>query len=120
MNSGLKEIGFSLLLILGIGNAFAQSGSYRAEQRETAYLFYTQETMPPQENGGVQGLDQQRQVDRRRMREFDSSGFGIQGDNATNNASDPSRRQGKLSPEQRRALRRQIDEAGHDIYTPRR
>ena len=29
-------------------------------------------------------------------------------------------RQGKLSPEERQALRRQIDEAGHDIYRTRR
>lgn len=30
------------------------------------------------------------------------------------------RRQGRLSPEERQALRRQIDEAGHDIYRTRR
>jgi hypothetical protein len=29
-------------------------------------------------------------------------------------------RQGRLSPEERQALRRQIDEAGHDIYRTRR
>lgn len=29
-------------------------------------------------------------------------------------------RQGRLSPEERQALRRQIDEAGHDIYRQRR
>ena len=29
-------------------------------------------------------------------------------------------RQGRLSPEERQALRRQIDEAGHDIYRSRR
>lgn len=31
-----------------------------------------------------------------------------------------SARQGRLSPEERQALRRQIDEAGHDIYRTRR
>lgn len=29
-------------------------------------------------------------------------------------------RQGRLSPEERQALRRQIDEAGHDLYRTRR
>jgi hypothetical protein len=33
---------------------------------------------------------------------------------------DGNRRQGRMSPEERRALRRQINEAGHDIYAPRR
>jgi hypothetical protein len=33
---------------------------------------------------------------------------------------DQSKRDSKLSPDERRALRRQIDEAGRDIYTPRR
>jgi len=113
MNSGFKKIGFLLLQILGIGSAFAQSGNYAMNRRETVY-FYAQETMPPQ------GVDQQRQMDRRRMQEFNSSGFGMQGNDAAGNLVDPSRRQGKLSPEQRRALRRQIDEAGHDIYSPRR
>jgi hypothetical protein len=35
-------------------------------------------------------------------------------------AADESRRGGKMTAEDRRALRRQIDEAGHDIYTPSR
>jgi hypothetical protein len=35
------------------------------------------------------------------------------------NASDYPPRQGRMSVEERRALRRQIDEVGHDIYGPR-
>jgi hypothetical protein len=35
-------------------------------------------------------------------------------------AADSSRRHGRLSPEERRDLRRQINEAGRDIYSPRR
>jgi len=113
MNSRFKKTVFLLLLILGTGSAFAQSGNYAMNRREAVY-FYAQEAMPPQ------GMDQQRPMDRRRMQEFNSSGFGMQGNDATGNLADPSRRQGKLSPEQRRALRQQIDEAGHDIYSPRR
>jgi hypothetical protein len=119
MNMWLKKIGISLLLISGIANVCAQSGGNRRDEREAAYAFYAQGA--PQDRGGQGGEQQpQRQNERRRGREFDSSGFGAQGDNPSNNSSDASRRQGKLSPEERRALRRQIDEAGHDIYTPRR
>jgi hypothetical protein len=39
---------------------------------------------------------------------------------ADNGRTDQSRRESKLSPDERRALRRQIDEAGRDIYAPRR
>ena len=35
-------------------------------------------------------------------------------------APEQARRPGKLSPEERRALRQQINEAGHDIYAPKR
>jgi hypothetical protein len=58
----------------------------------------------------------------RRRTEFsgaDSSGSS-QSDNSAGNANDNAQRQGKMSPEERRALRRQIDEAGHDIYRPKR
>ena len=113
MNSRFPKTVFFLLLILGTGSAFAQSGDYVMNRRETVY-FYAQEAMPPQ------SIDQSRQVERRRMQELNSSGFDTQGNEAAGNLADPSRRQGKLSPEQRRALRQQIDQAGHDIYSPRR
>jgi hypothetical protein len=35
-------------------------------------------------------------------------------------SAEESRRGAKMTAEDRRALRRQIDEAGHDIYTPPR
>lgn len=47
----------------------------------------------------------------------DTSGYSASGDS---NSQDNPRRQGKLSPEERRALRRQIDEVGHDLYSPKR
>lgn len=47
----------------------------------------------------------------------DSSGSSDSEQQAGNGAE---RRGGKLSPEERRALRRQIDEAGHDIYKSKR
>jgi hypothetical protein len=48
----------------------------------------------------------------------DTSGYGTLNDNGMNSA-DNSRRAGRMSPEERRALRRQIDEAGHDLYPPK-
>ncbi|TFV88940.1 hypothetical protein E4K72_21790 [Oxalobacteraceae bacterium OM1] len=61
-----------------------------------------------------------RQVDVQRGQVYampDTSGYG-------GSAPDPNaeqrRRSGRMSPEERRALRRQIDEVGHDIYTQKR
>jgi hypothetical protein len=51
----------------------------------------------------------------------ESSGYGSSGDAQSNSQqAENMRRQGRLTPEERRALRRQIDEAGHDIYMPKR
>ncbi|MEC4719476.1 hypothetical protein RY831_09960 [Noviherbaspirillum sp. CPCC 100848] len=61
--------------------------------------------------------------DRRENRSYpgqDSSGYGGQPDAPTSQAADNARRQGRMSPEERKALRRQIDEVGHDIYAPKR
>jgi hypothetical protein len=49
----------------------------------------------------------------------DTSGYGGQMEGSSN-ASDYPRRQGRMTAEERRALRRQIDEVGHDLYAPRR
>ena len=51
----------------------------------------------------------------------ESSGYGSSGDAQSNSQqAENMRRQGRMTPEERRALRRQIDEAGHDIYSPKR
>lgn len=65
---------------------------------------------------------QNQQPDARRLPGFafpDGSGYGTQSDNSSASA-DNFRRSGRLTPEERRALRRQIDEVGHDIYAPKR
>jgi hypothetical protein len=114
MKTGFRRIGVIIfLLALGMASAFAQG-------RRSGFTFYEQQAAQSQ---GMPGSEPQRQGDGRRMRGFafpESSGFGANGDNSSGNAGDASRRPGKLSPEERRALRRQIDEAGHDIYRPRR
>jgi hypothetical protein len=113
----LKKTSISLLLISGIAQVYAQPGDIGRREHGSVYAFYVQGA--PQDRD-AQGMEQQQRQNERRRREFDSSGFGTRSDNAANNVPDASRRQGKLSPEERRALRRQIDEAGHDIYAPRR
>jgi hypothetical protein len=69
-----------------------------------------------------QGMPQQRPRGEERRGRYvtlpDTSGYGSLNDNATNSG-DNGRRTGRLSPEERRALRRQIDEAGHDLYSRR-
>ncbi|NEX59794.1 hypothetical protein [Noviherbaspirillum galbum] len=50
-----------------------------------------------------------------------SGSSGGNGQDNSTTASEGNRRPNRsMSPEERRALRRQIDEAGHDIYTPKR
>jgi hypothetical protein len=77
--------------------------------------------------GAVTGLTQQRDQDPRQARDERHQpdyprGQRPEGDrggrDGRNQAEQP--RQGRLSPEERQALRRQIDEAGHDIYRSRR
>lgn len=73
------------------------------------------------------GLSQQRDQEQRQGRDERSMPSDPRNQRQDNNrgARDggiqtESPRQGKLSPEERQALRRQIDEAGHDIYRSRR
>jgi hypothetical protein len=73
------------------------------------------------QHGDPQTAQAQAQVERRRIPQFelpDPGAYlqsGPEGD-----ASDGGRKSGKLSAEERRALRRQINEAGNDLYLPRR
>jgi hypothetical protein len=77
--------------------------------------------------GAVTGLTQQRDQDPRHARDERSQPAepraqrpdGDRGGRDGRNQSEQPR-QGRLSPEERQALRRQIDEAGHDIYRSRR
>lgn len=120
-----SNIGVSLLLILGAAQAAAQPGGYLHDGRETVRAFFTQNATV--DRGDSRAEAQLRvQPERRQARETgltDSSGYSASGEvnSASNSASDNGRRQpGRLTPEERRALRRQIDEANHDIYAPKR
>ena len=125
MNMGVKQIFIASLLILSTVDVFAQGAANHGRTVQhfgTAAFFYTQKSGAEKIDPGrdqVQRDAFQRDQERRKPRDAglpDSSGSG---DSADNQA-DANRRQGKLSLEERRALRRQIDEAGHDIYAPKR
>jgi len=72
----------------------------------------------------------QRQSDERQQREFDSRAFEERAEEQRRNLqmqqeqnaqnADAFRRSGRLTPDERRDLRRQINEAGADIYPNRR
>lgn len=77
--------------------------------------------------GAVTGLTQQRDQDPRQARDerhhpADPRSQRPEADRGGRDGRNQSEqpRQGRLSPEERQALRRQIDEAGHDIYRSRR
>lgn len=110
-------LGLAFLLIVGSAVVYAQSGGYGREGMRAVRAYQTQGFVFER---GPQRDERQAEpeLERRQSRESgtpDSSGYGTQGESAA--APDQARRHGRLSPEERRALRRQIDEAGQDLYT---
>lgn len=89
----LEKVCLSLLLIAGAATGLAQQRDYdpRQGREERSQPADGRGSRPDAERGQRDGRNQQEQP-----------------------------RQGRLSPEERQALRRQIDEAGHDIYRSRR
>lgn len=109
-------IGLSLLLIFGTANASAEAG----DQRRDGRMYQVQNISLERRD---QLIEQQQEPERRRAREFDlpePASYDVQADSQSIPAADNARRPGRLSLEERRALRRQIDEVGHDIYVPKR
>lgn len=96
MNTTLKILGTVLLLAgtasAAASTAVAQNWGYGSQ-------------------GGRQ--QQERRDDRRQSYDRYNSDRALESD-------EQSRRSSRLSPDERRALRQQIDEAGRDIYRPRR
>lgn len=115
-----KQFGLFFLLLLGMADSFAGPDGPRRDELRGA-VFHTQSTAL--ERGEVR-RDQPIPIqgEAGRQREFglpETSGFTAQTERNAN-ASDYPRRQGRMTLEERRALRRQIDEVGHDIYAPAR
>jgi len=119
-NEGFKAVAAALLLIFGTADAWAQPDEAVRAEHIGAWSFPALKQVADR---GGQGGDQQRGGGRGRAFGLpENSGFGSSGDHsaARGSGNDAQQRQGKMSPEERRALRRQIDEAGHDIYAPKR
>ena len=89
MNTRLKKIGICILLLAGFGMAQADQRQDQ-NQRDTGRAERQQRM--PERNDNIQQNGNQQQ------------------------SPDQGRRQGRMSPEERQALRRQINEAGQDIY----
>ena len=96
MDIRLKRTAAFVMLVVGMTSAFADP-DYRREER------------------GAARAAQQEQ--RALAREARLSEKNAEEDNYSNTGRDANNKHRKLSPEERRALRRQIDEAGQDIYT---
>lgn len=94
------KISLAMLVIASASGAIARPGGH--EVREAVRDVH-------QYGRGEQGNS-------REIRQFDNS---RNGDNPYS-GTDSSKRSGRMSPEDRRALRQQINEAGQDIYNPRR
>jgi hypothetical protein len=122
MHIGFKHIGVTLLFIVGTGNAFANSSGKREYDGYFTRFFQMQRVAV--ERGEQRNDSRMAAPDERRhggeLDRHDNGDFANQSGNSSSHVNDNSRKQGRLSPEERRALRRQIDEAGHDIYRPKR
>jgi hypothetical protein len=90
---GMRQILLGMVLLFGSVNVFAEAN----QQRDA----------PPYSGSAHQRAERASFDSRSEPRE-----------NAASH-SDAERRSGRLSPDERRELRRQINEAGHDIYRPR-
>lgn len=108
MNITLKRMGLVMLLA-----AFAGTTAAYAQSRfqGSAFGYAAQDDSRQRFNQDRRGDDGQRQARERRDDYGADRNAGRQ---------DQGRRDPRLSPDERRALRRQIDEAGRDIYAPRR
>ena len=99
MITALKKMSISLILLASVSGAFADQGRDR-DGRDRG----RQERMD--QGGGGQR---------------DRQAYPPRGDGRGSPDAGPEggRRQSRLSPEVRRVLRRQINEAGHEVYAPR-
>lgn len=109
MNNTFKRMGLMLVLATTLASTtvvFAQS-----LLQGNAFIHVSQNDDHNRSNQDKRGNDDRRQ----------SSGrYNDNNANRDAERAEQSRRDPRLSPDERRALRRQIDEAGRDIYAPRR
>ena len=112
MDMVFKKGALGLLLIAGMANAFAWPGG----GQDDAYALQAVQFRPY-----MQGDSQHRNQQNDGRRGSGGADFAppqrdVQGRPGAPDAG----RQGRMTPDERRALRRQIDEAGQDIYRSKR
>jgi len=118
----LDQLVISILLSVGSASVLADVGGYGRSSRDAVRAFEVQ-NIYLERGQQQQQLQMPSRSERRESRAYsgqDSSGYGGQPDSQASQTADNARRQGRMSPEDRKALRRQIDEVGHDIYAPKR
>ena len=97
-------------LISGAAMSAAHAGPGRGQQQQQQSQEYSRDADPRQ----------QRQYDDRQQREFDERAFQARAEEQRRQIeqqqANEGRRNGRMTPDERRDLRRQINEAGADIY----
>ena len=102
-------------------SVFANPGDTRRDARDAVRVYHIQSVTLTRNLRQEPMLDVPQERRRQSAAIPESSGYGSSGDGPSNSQqAENARRQGRMSPEERRTLRRQIDEVGHDIYSPRR
>jgi hypothetical protein len=123
MSKLFNKISISLLLTASMGIAYANPGQF-PEWRDGPRSGRPQR-MEEQQDAQRREFLLRQQTERRRPGDaigapIQGSGQNLPGNNSYNAVPDSPQRPGRMTPEERRALRRQINEAGRDIYsTPR-
>ncbi len=124
----LRKIGIAALLLAGMAGASASHGD-NWEQRDAARLErqqqWAQASQARRDEGQGPRQGEQRQYGGGGQAQpggygQQQGGFGQPPGGFGQPPQDDGRRSGRMSPEERRELRRQIDEAGRNIYSPRR
>lgn len=119
MNIVWKMVGAALLLTSGLVSALAASGG--RWESGTLRTYFVQQSTAGSETSRDDLSPHQPERHREREKWPESQGDGSPRESGSSNSGQEAvRRQGKMSPEERRALRKQIDEAGQDIYTQKR
>ncbi|MBI1890750.1 MAG: hypothetical protein HYS18_08905 [Burkholderiales bacterium] len=111
----LKKLVLVPLLLAGMMNAFAYPGN--SQEADARRQEWAQSSEARRDNDERWQRDSERRGGRD-ARQYADGQYPPNRFPPSQGADDG--RRGKMSPEERKALRRQIDEAGRDIYAPRR
>lgn len=106
-----RSIAIAALAVAALSPAHAMGDNGRDPQRAAQFQ---RETL-----GADRSQQNQRQAEER-QRQYDDQRRQYQMERDQNAGSDAFRRSGRLTPDERRDLRRQINEAGAEIYQRRR